>query len=103
MEREEVVNALESAVRQLKEKDSHLRENDLSERYIAARLAMYLQPCLPSTRWTSSTTGRVTSRRGSGCRMNAPTTAIVMANLWLCLMSSCTAGDLTVRTFWSWS
>jgi len=47
MEREEVVNALESALRQLKDKDSHLLENDLSERCIAARLAMYLQPLFP--------------------------------------------------------
>ena len=47
MEREEVVNALESALRQLKDRDSHLLENDLSERCIAARLAMYLQTLFP--------------------------------------------------------
>jgi hypothetical protein len=38
---------LENALRQLVENDRHLLENDLSERCIASRLAMYMQQVFP--------------------------------------------------------
>jgi hypothetical protein len=40
----EVRQRLERALRRLRDADLYLLENDLSERCIAARLAMYLQP-----------------------------------------------------------
>ena len=43
MESEEVRRRLEAALGRLAEKDSYLFENNLSERCIASRLAMYLQ------------------------------------------------------------
>jgi len=43
MNNEEVRVRLETALRRLEERDSHLFENDLSERCIAARLALHLQ------------------------------------------------------------
>jgi hypothetical protein len=44
MDEAEVRRILEAALRQLEVDDHHLLENDLSERCIAARLAMYMQP-----------------------------------------------------------
>ena len=43
MDQAEVRRILEAALRRLESNDRHLLENDLSERCIAARLAMYLQ------------------------------------------------------------
>jgi hypothetical protein len=47
MEEDEVRNRLDLALRRLVEADRHLLENDLSERCLATRLAMYLQDLLP--------------------------------------------------------
>jgi hypothetical protein len=47
MERVNVQERLERARRKLEENDAHLLANDLSERCIAARLALYLQPEFP--------------------------------------------------------
>jgi hypothetical protein len=47
MERDDVQARLERARRRLEENDCYLLANDLSERCIAARLAMYLQPEFP--------------------------------------------------------
>jgi hypothetical protein len=47
MEPEEVRKRLEAALRQLEENNSHLFEDNLSERCIASRLAMYLQNVFP--------------------------------------------------------
>jgi hypothetical protein len=47
MEAHEVKAALKKAVAELQENDGYLLENNLSERCIAARLAMYLQPRFP--------------------------------------------------------
>jgi hypothetical protein len=44
MDESEVRRKLEDALRRLAADDRHLLENDLSERCIASRLAMYLQP-----------------------------------------------------------
>ena len=44
MDEAEVRRILDEALRRLEADDRHLLENDLSERCIAARLAMYLQP-----------------------------------------------------------
>jgi hypothetical protein len=44
MNADEARARLESAIAQLIRNDMHLLENDLSERCIASRLAMYLQP-----------------------------------------------------------
>jgi hypothetical protein len=43
----EIRERLNKAVQVLNEKDRYLLENDLSERCIASRLAMYLQPLFP--------------------------------------------------------
>lgn len=43
MEREQIRKRLASAINELEQRDAHLFENDLSERCIASRLAMYLQ------------------------------------------------------------
>jgi len=50
MEPKEVRKRLEAALVQLEEEDSYLFENNLSERCIASRLAMYLQDAFP--RWS---------------------------------------------------
>lgn len=47
MERDDVQARLERARQKLEDSDAHLLENDLSERCIASRLAMYLQPEFP--------------------------------------------------------
>ena len=47
MDEHEVRERLEAALRRLAEADRHLLENDLSERCIAGRLAMYLQGAFP--------------------------------------------------------
>lgn len=47
MKPEEVKERLLGALRMLEERDSYLFENNLSERCIAARLAMYLQHAIP--------------------------------------------------------
>jgi len=47
MKNEEVKERLLAALRTLEEQDSYLFENNLSERCIAARLAMYLQHAIP--------------------------------------------------------
>ncbi len=47
MNREEIKNRLDEALRKLAKKDRYLLENDLSERCIASRLAMYLQMDFP--------------------------------------------------------
>jgi hypothetical protein len=44
MDEAEVLRILEEALRRLEANDRHLLENDLSERCIAARLAVYMQP-----------------------------------------------------------
>jgi hypothetical protein len=52
MDEAEVRRILEEALQRLVVDDSHLLENDLSERCIAARLAMYMQPGFQATRWS---------------------------------------------------
>lgn len=47
MECDDVSARLDRALARLQERDSHLLENDLSERCIAARLALYLQAEFP--------------------------------------------------------
>lgn len=47
MRRTQVAERLERAMRTLEANDRHLLENDLSERCISARLAMYLQQEFP--------------------------------------------------------
>jgi hypothetical protein len=47
MEAADVRQRFEHALQRLQESDRYLLENDLSERCIAARLAMYLQPEFP--------------------------------------------------------
>lgn len=47
MERQDVEDRLNRALRRLAEEDRYLLENNLSERCIAARLAMHLQPEFP--------------------------------------------------------
>jgi hypothetical protein len=47
MEPEEVRKRVENALRRVVEDDQHLLENDLGERCIASRLAMYLQQEFP--------------------------------------------------------
>jgi hypothetical protein len=47
MEPNEIKGRLEGALTELVERDAHLFENDLSERCIASRLAMYLQKGFP--------------------------------------------------------
>lgn len=44
---DEACTRLKDALRQLVENDRHLLENDLSERCLAPRLAMYLQQVFP--------------------------------------------------------
>ena len=47
MEPQTVRQILEESLRELVKKDGHLFENDVNERTIAARLAIYLQPRFP--------------------------------------------------------
>jgi hypothetical protein len=51
MDENEVRRILEEALRRLEADDRHLLENDLSERCIAARLAMYMQPAFQPAGW----------------------------------------------------
>lgn len=52
MGEQEVRQILETALHRLETDDRHLLENDLSERCIAARLAMYLQPAFQPAGWS---------------------------------------------------
>lgn len=47
MQRDDVRQRLDKALQRLSSADAHLLENNLSERCIAARLAMYLQDAFP--------------------------------------------------------